>query len=195
VHQIPNAGPLPIAQPPPARHPRSASEFLRQHLPRNATAKDEQDAGQTRTIRNTRPSAFRSRWRTGKKRFDQIPQPIWKERGHTRPRYRAKKDWSSHRGRGSREGLLHALRKIVDLTAGAARAVHAHDRPRAAEGSSGREDFASYGEHGAASVAGGARLTRVPSVARVTEFRHSPHLFAKPRTNSRSDRTARFLHG
>jgi len=48
VHQIADAGLLPIAQPPPARHPRSAPEFLRQHLPRNATTKDEDNAGKTR---------------------------------------------------------------------------------------------------------------------------------------------------
>lgn len=44
VHQIPNARPLPIAQAPPARHPRPAPEFLREHLPGNAAAKDEDDA-------------------------------------------------------------------------------------------------------------------------------------------------------
>src|SRR5262249_61377388 len=58
VDQIPHARQLPIAQAPPARHPRSALEFLREHLPRNAGAKDENDAGQARAIRNLRPPTF-----------------------------------------------------------------------------------------------------------------------------------------
>jgi hypothetical protein len=41
VHQIPNARPLPIAQAPPACHPRPAPEFPRKHLPGNSAAKDE----------------------------------------------------------------------------------------------------------------------------------------------------------
>jgi hypothetical protein len=48
VHQIPNAGLLPVAQAPPARHPRTTAELLRQHLPRNATAKDKENAGEAR---------------------------------------------------------------------------------------------------------------------------------------------------
>jgi hypothetical protein len=43
VDQIPHARHLPIAQAPPARHPRSAPEFLREHLPGNAAAKDEDE--------------------------------------------------------------------------------------------------------------------------------------------------------
>jgi hypothetical protein len=62
VDQIPHAGPLPVAQAPPARHPRPAPEFLRQHLPRNATPKDEDNAGETRAIREAWPSTLRS-WR------------------------------------------------------------------------------------------------------------------------------------
>jgi hypothetical protein len=69
--------------------PRSAPEFLRQHLPRNATTKDEDNAGKTRTVRHAWPSTFRSWWSTWQERFDEIPQRIWKQRGgHTRPRYR-----------------------------------------------------------------------------------------------------------
>ena len=62
VDQIPNARLLPIAHPPPARHPRSAPEFLRQHLPGNATAKDKDNAGEARAIRDARPSTLPSRW-------------------------------------------------------------------------------------------------------------------------------------
>lgn len=36
MNEIPNAGALPVAQASPARHPRTAAEFLRQHLPWDA---------------------------------------------------------------------------------------------------------------------------------------------------------------
>jgi hypothetical protein len=52
VDQIPHAGP--IAQALPARHPRSAPEFLREHMPGNAAPEDEDDARQARAIRNSR---------------------------------------------------------------------------------------------------------------------------------------------
>ena len=70
VHEIPHARSLPIAQAAPTRHPRTALEFLRQHLPRDAAAEDEQNAGQTRAIRNARPSAPRPTWCSGQERFD-----------------------------------------------------------------------------------------------------------------------------
>lgn len=50
VDQISHARLLPVAQTSPARHPRSAAEFLREHLPRNAAAKDKENAGETRAI-------------------------------------------------------------------------------------------------------------------------------------------------
>ena len=74
VDQIPHARPLPIAQAPPARHPRPAPEFLREHLPGNAAAKDEDNAGQARAIRNARPATFGRRGRNRQERFDKIPQ-------------------------------------------------------------------------------------------------------------------------
>jgi hypothetical protein len=67
VHQIPNAPPLPIAQAPPARHSRSAPEFLREHLPGNAAAKDEDDARQARAIRDAWSATLWRRGRIGKK--------------------------------------------------------------------------------------------------------------------------------
>ena len=92
VNEIPHARTLPIAQAAPTRHPRSAPEFLREHLPRDAAAEDEQNAGETRTIGDARPSAFRPTWRSGKERFDKIPQRVWKQRGgHTRSRHLANK--------------------------------------------------------------------------------------------------------
>ena len=70
VNEIPRARSLPIAQAAPTRHPRTALEFLREHLPRDAAAEDEQNAGQTRAIGNARPSALRPTWCCGQERFD-----------------------------------------------------------------------------------------------------------------------------
>ena len=88
VDEIPYARPVPIAQAPPARHPRSASEFLREHVPGNAAAENKQNARKTRAIGDARPSAFGpTRW-SGQERFDNIPQRIGKQRGgHTRSHY------------------------------------------------------------------------------------------------------------
>ena len=84
MHQIPNARPLPIAQAPPARHPRPAPEFLREHLPGNPAAKDEDDARQARAIRNAWSATLWPSWKNRQEGFDKIPQPIWKQcRGHT----------------------------------------------------------------------------------------------------------------
>ena len=58
VNEIPHARSLPIAQAAPTRHPRPAPEFLREHLPRDAAAEDEQNAGETRAIGDARPSTF-----------------------------------------------------------------------------------------------------------------------------------------
>jgi hypothetical protein len=76
MDQIPNARPLPIAQAPPARHPRPAPEFLREHLPGNAAAKDEDDARQARAIRNAWSATSWPSWQNRKEGFDKIPQRI-----------------------------------------------------------------------------------------------------------------------
>ncbi len=65
VHQVPDAFLLPIAQASPTRHARTAAQFLRQHLPRNPAAQDEQDASEAGAVRDARPSAIRSRRRNG----------------------------------------------------------------------------------------------------------------------------------
>jgi hypothetical protein len=57
VDEIPHTRQLPVAQATPARHPRPAPEFLREHLPGNAAAKDEDNAGEARAIGDPRPSA------------------------------------------------------------------------------------------------------------------------------------------
>jgi hypothetical protein len=77
MNQIPHARALPIAQTPPARHPRSAAEFLREHLPGDAAAEDKQNAGETGAIRDAWASAFRPIEWSWQERFDKIPQRIW----------------------------------------------------------------------------------------------------------------------
>ena len=131
VHQIPNADLLPIAQAPPARHPRSAPEFLREHLPGDAAAKDEDNACEARAIRNARPSALWQWWGDWQERFDKIPQRIWKQRGgHACSRYLADGDQGS-------EVLLHALSLLIDRTT----SVHVHERaqPHSAADQRGEE--------------------------------------------------------
>ena len=72
--QIPHARPLPIARaPPPACHPKSATELLGEHLPGNAATKEEGNASEARAIRDTRP---RTLWSSGwnrQERVDKIP--------------------------------------------------------------------------------------------------------------------------
>jgi hypothetical protein len=93
MNEIPHARSLPIAQAAPTRHPRTAREFLREHLPGDAAAEDEQNAGETRAIGDARPSAFRPACWSWQERFDKIPQRIGKKRrSHARPRYFADED-------------------------------------------------------------------------------------------------------
>src|SRR5436190_5443259 len=109
VDEIPHTGQLPVAQASPARHPRTAAQFLRQHLPRDSAPEDKENAGETRTIRNARPSAL---WPMGwnrHERFDKIPQRIREQRdGHSRTEYRAASCRCSYRRSGG-EVLLHVL--------------------------------------------------------------------------------------
>jgi len=103
VDQLPHARLLPVAQATPARHPRPAPEFLREHLPGNAAAKDEDNAGEARAIRDARPPTLWASWGNWQERFDKIPQRIWKQRGgHSCSRYLGDADQGL-------EVLLHAL--------------------------------------------------------------------------------------
>src|SRR5215217_2161097 len=61
VERPPDAGPLPVAQPPPATHPAAAAHLPRQHLPGDAALEHEQDAGQRRAILDRRTAALRAR--------------------------------------------------------------------------------------------------------------------------------------
>ena len=81
VHQIPDTFLMPIAQASPTGHPRSAAQLLRQHLPRNPAAQDEEDAGKTGAIRDARSSTVRSRRPNGQKRFDEILQCVRQQNG------------------------------------------------------------------------------------------------------------------
>ena len=81
VHQIPDSVRLPVAQTSPACHARTTTQFLRQHLPWYSAAQHEQDAGQARAIRHTRPPAVWPRWWSRQKRFDEFPQRVGLQRG------------------------------------------------------------------------------------------------------------------
>jgi ribosomal protein L35AE/L33A len=52
---------------------RPAAQFVWQHLPRDAAAEHEKNAGETRAIRDARPSTARSSPLIGQERFDEIP--------------------------------------------------------------------------------------------------------------------------
>jgi hypothetical protein len=56
VNQIPQTRQLPVAQASPARHPSTATQSVWKHLPRDAAAEDKENAGETRSIRDARPS-------------------------------------------------------------------------------------------------------------------------------------------
>jgi hypothetical protein len=104
MDEIPHTRLLPVAQATPARHPRPAPEFLREHLPGNTAAQDEDNAGEARAIRDTWPPTLWPSWGNRQERFDKIPQRIWNQRGrHACSRYLADEDQVA-------EVLLHALR-------------------------------------------------------------------------------------
>ena len=106
VDQIPHPRQLPIAQAPPARHPRPAPEFLREHLPGNTAAQDEDNAGEARAIRNARSPTLWPSWKNRQERFDKIPQRVRKQRGgHTGARYIADEEQGP-------KVLLHACARI-----------------------------------------------------------------------------------
>ena len=74
VQQVPDAFVLPIAQASPTGHPRSAAQFPWQHLPRNAAAQHEEDAGETDAIRDARPSTVRHSWHSWHPRHPRHPR-------------------------------------------------------------------------------------------------------------------------
>ena len=58
MQPVPDAGGLPLAQPPPARHPRPATHLRGQHLPGDAALQHKQDATQRRPMRQRWPPPF-----------------------------------------------------------------------------------------------------------------------------------------
>jgi hypothetical protein len=53
VQLLPHTGLVPVPQPPPAGHPRTEAQLLRQELPGNAGVEHEQDAGQNLPVVQT----------------------------------------------------------------------------------------------------------------------------------------------
>jgi hypothetical protein len=83
MQPVPDPSRLPVAQPPPARHPRPAAHLLGEHLPRDAALQHKQDAGQRRPVWDRWSTAFRLRPLRRQQWFDQGPQFIGYERlGH-----------------------------------------------------------------------------------------------------------------
>jgi uncharacterized protein YdhG (YjbR/CyaY superfamily) len=100
---------LPVVQAPPA-HPRSVPEFWREHLPGNAAAKDEDNAGQTRAIRDAWPSTFWPRGGIGKNGWTRSHNASGSSVALIpRSRYLADEDQAS-------EVLLLALRSLIKET-------------------------------------------------------------------------------
>jgi hypothetical protein len=83
MQPVPDPGGVPIAQPPPARHPRTAAHLLRQHLPGNAALEHKQNAAQRRPARQRRPAALRPGPIRRQQRFDNGPLLVGHKRlGH-----------------------------------------------------------------------------------------------------------------
>ena len=54
------------------------TQFLREHLPGNTAAHDDDNAGEARAIRDARSPTLWPSWRKRQERFDKVPQRIWK---------------------------------------------------------------------------------------------------------------------
>jgi hypothetical protein len=80
VQLLPQPGRLPVSQPPPARHTRAASHLTRQHLPGNARAEHEENAGERGAVQNARPPTTRFRRLRGKQGLDDGPEIIGNKR-------------------------------------------------------------------------------------------------------------------
>jgi len=72
----PDPGGLPPPQPAPAGHAGATAHLLRQHLPRDARAQNEEDAGQRGAIRHARTTAFRLRGLTRQQRLHHRPERV-----------------------------------------------------------------------------------------------------------------------
>ena len=63
MEQLPDTTLLPVAQSSPTTHPRAAAHLLRQHLPRNPTAQDKYNAGETCPVAARAEETTEDRWR------------------------------------------------------------------------------------------------------------------------------------
>lgn len=73
VQAVPHAGRLPVAEPPPTGHPTPPAQFGGQVLPGDARLEHEQDARQTRPIRNAGATTSRFGRLGRQQRLDDSP--------------------------------------------------------------------------------------------------------------------------
>jgi hypothetical protein len=110
VDQSPEARLLPVTEPPPTGHSRAATQFLRQHLPRNPAAEDEQNPRDISTVWETGSTSVGLRRRGRQQGWNQIPQSIGKQRSARGPSILA---LSGSDGWSAGEVLLGALRTVA----------------------------------------------------------------------------------
>ncbi len=77
---LPDAGLLPVAQPPPAGRPAAAAELGGQHPPGAAGPQDEDDAGQRDAVRHAGSAALGLGRLYGKEGFDRLPEVVGDQR-------------------------------------------------------------------------------------------------------------------
>ena len=74
MKKVPDAGDLPVSQPSPAGHAAAVAQFLRQILPRDASAQDIDDAVEGLLIADTRPPSLGRALHWRNQGFDALPQ-------------------------------------------------------------------------------------------------------------------------
>src|SRR5829696_8514694 len=74
VQTLPHPRLLPLAQSSPAGDAGAATHLLGEHLPRDATLQDEDDAGECRAVVHSRSTAFGFGRFVGQQRFYGVPQ-------------------------------------------------------------------------------------------------------------------------
>jgi hypothetical protein len=76
VQAFPDAGRLPVPQPPPAGRAAATAQLLRQEPPGTPRPEDEDDAAEGRTVWDPRPAAIRLRWLLRQQGFDGFPEIV-----------------------------------------------------------------------------------------------------------------------
>ncbi len=82
VEPRPDAGLVPVAEPAPARHPGAAVHLVGEHLPRDAGAEYEEDAGERGPVRNAWTPTARLGRLGRNERFDDVPEVVGQQRLH-----------------------------------------------------------------------------------------------------------------